>query len=399
MAHDRLDCRRLYRLCFRSFPFAVGQRKGRGGEFRWDFKQLGRQTKVFLQRGIAVISLVFLLAYASAQLVAGSKALQGLLEWPTWRGSLLGAGLVVFYCFSGGIRASIWTDAAQAIVMMLAMGLMLVMAVISLGGAENAVNQMSEIEGFLNWFPVGLVFPGFIGGVFFAVSWLFSGLSVLGQPHVMIRFMTLESTAKMNQARFWYYSCYTLFCATAIGVGMLSRIYLGTQQNFDSELALPAMAEGLLPPVLVGLVLAGIFAASISTADSLILSCSSAVTHDLFNHRLENTKLIKMGTVAITMVALVWALVNKQSVFNLVVVAWSGLASAFAPLLIFLCLGQRPGHNLSIIAIMTGLSVALFWRYLGWQSAVYEGMPGILAGLITLYLFHKPFRFFGHLRG
>ena len=64
--------------------------------------------------------------------------------------------------------------------------------------------------------------------------------------------------------------------------------------------------------------------------------------------------------------------------------AWSGLASAFAPLLIFLCLGKKPSQMLSMLAVVVGLSVAIFWRYTGWHSAVYEGLPGILAGLSVL---------------
>jgi Na+/proline symporter len=135
---------------------------------------------------------------------------------------------------------------------------------------------------------------------------------------------------------------------------------------------------------MVGVILAGIFAATISTADSLILSCSSALTHDLLPHKIENTKLLKAGTAGITFIALLWALLNKQSVFNLVIMAWSGLASAFAPLLIVLALGGKPGAKISVIAIFSGLAAAMLWRYVGWHNAVYEGMPGILIGLIVL---------------
>jgi len=170
----------------------------------------------------------------------------------------------------------------------------------------------------------------------------------------------------------------------ATGVGLLSRIYLANSGSFDAELALPTMALELLSPLFVGLVLAGIFAATMSTADSLVLSCSAAITHDLLPHKIEKTFLLKTATLLITVAALLWALVNGQSVFNLVILAWSGLASAFAPLLIVLSLGGKPSQRLSILAVLTGLSVAMLWRYLGWHSSVYEGMAGIIAGLIIL---------------
>ncbi|MCW8831532.1 MAG: sodium/proline symporter [Gammaproteobacteria bacterium] len=339
-----------------------------------------------LQNLIGLISLIFLLAYASAQLVAGSKALQVLFEWPAWAGAVIGAILVAVYCIAGGIRASIWTDAAQSVVMIAAMAILLFIASSSLGGINASITQMSAVEGFLDCFPKNLALPGLAGGVLFAISWAFAGFSVIGQPHIMVRFMTLQSNQKMNQARLWYYLWFTSFYVMATGVGMLSRIYLANDGSFDAELALPTMALELLSPVFVGLVLAGIFAATMSTADSLVLSCSAAITHDLLPHKVENTFLLKATTLLITLAALSWALVNSQSVFSLVILAWSGLASAFAPLLIVLSLGGKPDQKLSMLAVISGLSAAMIWRYLGWHSAVYEGMAGIITGLIILSL-------------
>jgi len=207
---------------------------------------------------------------------------------------------------------------------------------------------------------------------------------VVGQPHIMVRFMTLDDTSNMKRAKIWYYLWFIAFYAMATGVGMLSRIYLTDPGSFDSELALPMMALEVLPPFLVGLILAGVFAATMSTADSLILSCSSALTHDLLPQNIEDTRLLKLGTGIITAAALVWALLNKQSVFSLVIMAWSGLGSAFAPLLIFKCFGGHPGKAASIGAVIAGLSTALAWRLAGWHNALYEGFPGILAGLVVL---------------
>jgi Na+/proline symporter len=200
----------------------------------------------------------------------------------------------------------------------------------------------------------------------------------------MVRFMALDNQHNMNRARLWYYLWFSAFYAMATCVGMLSRIYLTDVAAFDAELALPTMAMDLLPPYLVGLILAGIFAATMSTADSLILSCSAAITHDLLPHKIENTLLLKATTILITLAALSWALINEQSVFSLVILAWSSLASSFAPLLIVRSLGGTPDHRMSIFAVIAGLGVAMLWRYLGWHSALYEGMAGILAGLIIL---------------
>jgi len=339
-----------------------------------------------LARLIAIISLVFLLAYAGAQLVAGGKALHVLLGWPSYSGAIIGAVLVAVYCLAGGIRASIWTDAAQSVVMIVAMAVLMIVAVLAQGGVGSVVSSMGEIEGFLSWTPKDVLFPGFFGVVVFAVSWMFAGFSVIGQPHIMVRFMTLGSNKKMNRARLWYYLWFIIFYAMAIAVGMLARIYIIDTGSFDAELALPTMAQELLPPYLAGLMLAGIFAATMSTADSLVLSCSAAITHDLIPHAIEKTWLIKLATVVITLIALCWALLNTQSVFNMVIMSWSALASGFAPLLLAQCLGARPSQRLAVSAVCSGLASALIWRFLGWQGALYEGMIGILVGLLVIYM-------------
>ncbi len=339
-----------------------------------------------LQRLIGIIALVFLLTYASAQLVAGGKALHVLLDWPLWSGAVAGAILVSLYCFAGGIRASIWTDAAQSIVMIFSMAALLFVALMNLGGPANAVEQMQAVEGFMDWLPKDLAFSGWVGGALFIISWLFAGLSVIGQPHIMVRFMALNNLERMRQAKVWYYLSFTLFYGMATAVGMLARIYLSDTGSFDAELALPTMAQHLLPPIFVGLILAGIFAATMSTADSLVLSCSASITHDILPHNVEKTWLLKLATILITGLALLLALSNNQSVFNMVIMAWSGLASAFAPLLIFLCIGKKPSQPVSIAAMLVGFGVALTWRALGLQGMVYEGLPGILAGLTLLYL-------------
>ncbi len=345
-------------------------------------------TMPTLQRLIGLIALVFLTAYAAAQLVAGSKALHVLFHWPIWSGAVIGALMVCLYCFAGGIRASIWTDAAQSVVMIFAMGFMLWAGTMETGGPIAAVQAMQNIEGYLNWIPKNLALPGLGGLTLFVVGWLFAGFSVIGQPHIMIRFMTLGHSGQVRKAKTWYYLWFVLFYLMATGVGLLSRIYLTQTADFDAELALPTMALQLLPPFWVGLVLAGIFAATMSTADSLVLSCSAAITHDLLPHRIEKPLLIKATTVFVTLFAMGLALLNHQSVFNLVLLSWSGLASAFAPLLIMLCLNIRPSEKMALISAISGFSIALIWRYFDLHAYVYEGLPGIITGLLVLAIGH-----------
>jgi SSS family solute:Na+ symporter/sodium/proline symporter len=344
---------------------------------RWDG---AREMRVW-KRVAALLSVVFLGAYASAQIHAGSKALHGVLGWDPASGAVLVACIVLAYSAAGGIRASIWTDVAQAFVMAAAMALLLVAAVAGKGGVAAALTEMRAVPGFLAWTPVDLWFTGFAGMALFVAGWIFAGLSVVGQPHVMVRFMALDDARHLRRARAWYYGYFLAFYLLATGVGMLSRIYLPDLARLDPELALPTMALALLPPALVGVVLAGIFAATMSTADSLVLSCSASLTHDLLPERAERPWVLKLSTAAVTLAALAVALSGTKSVFDLVILAWSTLACAFAPLLVLYAARRRIGEGAAIAMLVFGVGVALLWRQLGWHTQVYEGMPGILAGL------------------
>jgi len=328
----------------------------------------------------AAITVLFLGAYAAAQLNAGGKALHSIFGWQTESGAVLVAIVVALYCLAGGLRASIWTDVAQSLVMVLAMGVLVTVAFAGLGGIGAAWNQMGDIPGYLSLFPNDLFFPGALGIFLFVVGWFFAGLSVIGQPHIMVRFMVLEQPDQIVQARAWYYSFFVIFYIMATCVGLLSKLYLNFD-GLDAELALPTLAQNLLPPALVGLILAGIFAATMSTADSLILSCSSALTNDLLPWKIESPLGIRIATILTTLLALVIALYGIQSVFSLVILSWSVLASAFAPLLIVYSFGGRPTETRSIAMMVTGVVAALLWRQFELHNSVYEGMPGILAGL------------------
>lgn len=341
-----------------------------------------------LQRAMGLLALIFLLAYASAQLVAGSKALFVLLDWPTYVGASVGALIIVGYCLAGGIRASIWTDAAQSFVMIIAMTILLVVSVASVGGIGEAIQKMDAIPNYFAVMPEGLAVPGWGGLLLFVFGWVVAGLSVIGQPHIMVRFMALDDNRRYNVARIWYYSWFAIFYCMATAVGMLARILLPDVSTFDAELALPTLALEMLPTVLVGLILAGIFAATMSTADSLVLSCSSTLSHDIFpvsESFSPKAKLwvAKLATLTITVAALVWALTNEQSVFGLVLMAWSTLGAAFAPLLIVLAFGAKPTVLTRSLMIAAGVKACLLWRYFGLQGAIFEGVAGVAAALVV----------------
>jgi sodium/proline symporter len=346
------------------------------------------------RRIAALLTIVFLGAYAAAQMRAGGKALHVLFGWSDSSGAIAVGAIVIAYCLAGGIRASIWTDVAQALVMLFAMGALLVAAIDGQGGVSAAGQALAAIPGYMTLEPpTGTLRIGGPGGLLlFAAGWMFAGFSVAGQPHIMVRFMALDQLGHMHSARAVYYSFFVLFYACATGVGLLSRLYLPELLELDPELALPRMAELLMSPLWVGLILAGIFAATMSTADSLILSCSSAFTNDLPSRPIESMLLTKLATVVFTVAAVAIAVFDQQSVFDLVILAWSSLASAFVPLALVYALRCKPSELQALVMMISGLTAALWWRAQGWHEFIYEGMPGILAGLVAYVLTQRVVR-------
>ena len=331
------------------------------------------------------VSLIFLSTYAAAQLVAGGKALHVLFGWEEFVGILIGAGIVASYCWAGGIRASIWTDALQSIVMMVAMLMLLVVALDSVGGISAAWAALDAVSPtHMNLIPSDLE-AGSLGPLLFGLGWVVAGFCVVGQPHIMVRFMTLDRPENTNKARAYYYAWSLLFGLVANAVGLLTRILLPPDVVFDAELALPTVALDLLPGVLVGVVIAGMFAATLSTADSLILSCAANLTDDFAPEDRLPLFIVKGGTLLMTLVALAIALSGDQSVFTLVILAWSMMGAAFAPLITVYALGGRPNQSLAIAMLVSAVACVVLWQMTPELALYFKGLLGFIVGL-AVYL-------------
>jgi sodium/proline symporter len=342
-----------------------------------------------------ILTIVFLGAYAAAQLSAGSKALHVLAGWDHYVGALLGAGIVFAYCVAGGIRASIWTDAAQSMVMIVAMGILVFSGISQSGGYEMLLTTLSGIDkNYLSLFPDNMGLPGISGTMLFLFGWFFGGIAVTGQPHIMIRFMSLKDPETLHRTRVYYYGWYIAFYALTITVGLLARAMLVRENVFDPELALILMSAQILPPILTGLMLSAIFAATISTADSLVLSCSASISSDLFQKYNISYGMTKTGTFLVITFAFLISVFGNRSVFQLVLMSWGVLGSAFAPLLFIYVLRRRVTETQAIITLFAGGLTAITWRLLELNYITYEVLPGFMTGILTglFFTFINGFR-------
>ncbi|MFM7520465.1 MAG: sodium/proline symporter [Planctomycetota bacterium] len=331
----------------------------------------------------ALLTVVFLATYAAAQFNAGSKALESLLGWNRTAGVLLGFGLLMMYCFGGGLRASIWVNTAQAFVMIGSVMLLLVKALVCIGGPVELWHRLTAIDPRLvDWKPQNLRF----GFPVYMLSWIAAGVGVLGQPHLMTIAMTIQSGDQMHRARRVYFVWYWIFSACCIAVGLCCRALLNDAiaAGFDPEMALPRLAGELLPAAVVGVILSGLFAATLSTADTQILCASAALSQDLFPSWGRSYFGTRLTMVATSLAVVMIALFGAANVFELVVLSWSCLASALGPLLVAQTLRwpltQARGGGM----MLAGLATALAWRYgLHLSSSVYEVLPGMLAGFVA----------------
>ncbi len=334
------------------------------------------------------IILIFLSTYAAAQLNAGSKSMHILFGLDYRLGAIIGGIIVLLYCFSGGIRASIWTDAAQSLVMIIAMFLMVFFGIKELGGFSNFVNELHKISpDYMKWFPSTKFSEFLLAPYMFIIGWFFSGVGVIGQPHVMVRFMTIDNTKNIPKTRIYYYTWYTLFYSLSILAAFVARLLIPETNNIDPELALPTLALNLLPEFFVGVVLAGIFAATMSTADSQIISCTASITNDLSFNKKNNYLTNKVVTLFVTVFVVTIAINDNKSVFNLVLMSWSTLACCFSPLLIINSLKQKISEVLSLMMMVIPLITLLVWRHFGLNNFIYEVAPGIMSGILTFFIF------------
>jgi len=337
---------------------------------------------------------LFLSLYAAAQLKAGSAATEAMFGWPSWLGATVGAIIVVLYCFAGGIRASIWTDAAQSTVMIVAVALLVGYGVAEVGGWSALVTALGGIDPALAaWAPQDLA----LGLGIYVLGCAMNGIGSIGQPHVMIRIMALDSADSIAKTRNIYLGWFTIFSILALFIGLYARVILpelgagleGAALDAATEKALPVMATKLLPEVLVGVILAGLFAATMSTADSQVLSCSAAITQDLFPQYKDSYSASKVATVMVALVALAAALFATSGVFSIVMFAWSGLAAMMGPVLIIRLARMPLPSWLGVAMVLTGLGVVVGWTYTPLSASIMKILPGMLAPVLLYVVVYQ----------
>ncbi|WP_462423972.1 sodium/proline symporter [Cloacibacillus porcorum] len=341
--------------------------------------------------GAAILTLFFL-PYMSTQLTSAGKTINSLINMDYTIALIFSGVFVVAYCFGGGYKSVIYTDLVQGLIMMAILIVApIVTIVFVLGGWGQFWADLISIDPMFAHFAHGTIGKA---GASLALGWVIYGIGTIGQPHVQQRFITAKDNKTLKSVA-WIGVLWTM--ATMIGsnlIGLCGRILMPNLS--DPEYVFPTMVATFLPSVVVGLVIAAIFAAIMSTYSSQLMVAVQSVVEimKVVNKKDYSTReIVKISRIVMLVcgaLSLAIALMRIDTVFALVNYAWSGVGAAFGPLIIFvLFLPRYCNQKGAVIGMLTGSVISTIWYMAGWSKFFHEIVPGMIAASLTIYLVTK----------
>ena len=340
-----------------------------------------------IQIGAGVIILVFFTFYVSSGMVAGGRFFEASFGVDYRLGMVLVAGITVLYTLVGGFLAVAYTDVVQGLMMVTALIAVPVAGLLRLGGPDPLISTINELDPG-TWALWGASTS--LMGIVSAAAW---GLGYFGQPHIIVRFMALETPQQAKAGRRIGIGWMALAClgaaATAlVGIATYRR---DTGRLPDPETVFISLGQLLFHPLVAGFMLAAILAAIMSTISSQLLVSSSALVEDLHHafkrKELSEKRSVLLGRVAVMIVSVVAALMAWQandSILDLVSFAWAGFGAAFGPVVLLALYWRRLTRWGALAGMATGAVVAAVWANLsGGVFDLYELLPGFVANLVV----------------
>lgn len=334
----------------------------------------------------AIIIFTMVVAYTAAQLVMSGKAFSSFIGTSYLTGVLLGATVILIYTSVGGFKAVAYSDLVQGVLMFLCLLVLPIAGIWHAGGWSALMAGIGEADPALLQ-PMGA--HGFsTAGVVSALSFAGIGLAFLGAPQLLTRFMSARDRRQISRGGVIAVACIVVFDTGAVLAGVAGRhLFPGLA---DHETVLPVMSTELFPAVVAGLVLVVVVAAIMSTVDSLLILASSAVIRDIVQKILRpdlpDRGLSVAGralTAVIGLGGLAFALQGEnQVIFWFVLFAWSGLASAFTPVVLCSLFWRGTTRAGAVAGMIAGFVTAVAWalflkeRFLD----LYEMIPGFAVG-------------------
>ena len=349
---------------------------------------------------------VFFVPYTASGFAACGKLFHSLFGVDYMAAMVVSACVIVGYTITGGFRAVTTTDLIQSVVMSLALVAVLVYGIGAAGGWDAVVANAQSLPGYLTMMASHNAAEGTATSysLLDIVSTMAWGLGYFGMPHILLRFMAIEDEKKLVLSR-RIASVWVIIAMTAsiiigmVGLGMTKAGALEYLSGSSSETVIVRIANliaqhGILAAVLAGLILAGILAATMSTADSQMLAAASSVSQNIlqeFGHMklTERQSLFaaRLTIICVSVVGVVLARDPNSSVFGIVSFAWAGFGGAFGAVMLCALFWKRCNWQGALAGMLAGGLMVFGWKYLvsplGGVFGIYELLPAFLTSLLV----------------
>ena len=358
----------------------------------------------------AVIIVVFFIPYTASGFAACGKLFASLFGMDYVTAMILSAIVIMVYCTLGGFLAASTTDFIQSIVMTIALFIVVGLGEGVLHGFGNVFANVSSLNGYLDVFKGFDVATGttMSYGALPVASTLAWGLGYFGMPHILLRFMAIEDENKLKTSRrvasIWV--VISMAVAVLIGVVGYSLMKEGIVPTYESASAAETIIVdiskflskfGVIPAFTAGIILAGILASTMSTADSQLLAAASSISQNLvqetFGVKLSEKKSVwfaRISVIVISIIAIFLALDPKSSVFQIVSFAWAGFGAAFGPVVLFALFWKRTTKWGAFAGMLSGGAMVFFWKFVIRANFadtvlnIYELLPAFIVACIAI---------------
>lgn len=340
--------------------------------------------------GVVIIS-IFITAYVAAQFNAGAKSLATAMDLSLVVSLIISGLLIMVYMVLGGYVAVAYNDVVRSVIMLIGLIVLPVVGIIQIGGLAVLNEMLHQLNpAYLDPFSLGIgALIGFVG----------IGLGSPGQPHIVVRYMSIKDPKKLKYSAIYGTFWNILLGLGAISIGLVGRILVpdvNSLPNADPEMIYLVLSSNYFSPALYGLLIGGVFAAILSTADSQLLVVASTFARDLYEKLIARKRAIdekrklflsRIVVVVAGIVALFLAYMAQDLVFWLVLFAWAGLGAAFGPALIMSLYWKGATRSGIFAGMLAGSIITIGWRlWLKEVTGIYELIPGFFGALLLIVL-------------
>ncbi len=336
----------------------------------------------------AIIILIFFAIYASSGLVATGLLFESTFGIKYQISVIIGGCVIIAYTFLGGFLAVCWTDLLQGALMVFAIVIVPALTYHTAGRIEAieeaiALKQIStSLLPQTDKLPLGIIM------IISSMAW---GLGYFGQPHILVRFMSIKSIEKLRKSMIIAIIWVFLSLSGAVIVGFIGIAMFDNLSNGEEEKVFIYMINLIFNPWFGGILLAAIFSAIMSTIDSQLLVSSSALSEDFYSKAIRKEasekEIVWVGrtcVIIISIIALVMALDRNKTILGIVSYAWGGFGAAFGPLILFALYSRKTSWQSALAGMVTGTVVLVLWKQTGLGNTMYEIVPGFIANCLTI---------------